>query len=97
LVAIVYLSAIEQLCPTGGPVEGFVRPSLGFRCSISSLHTDSLSIIGTKLAHEITKSHLLKQCQWLPLQLGCEHLQHISLNKIQFAKIKVSHSMCGPG
>jgi len=24
-----------QLCPTRGPVEGFVRPSLGFRCSKS--------------------------------------------------------------
>jgi len=22
------------------PVEGFVRPSLGIRCSVSSLHTD---------------------------------------------------------
>jgi len=26
-----------------GPVEGFVRPSLGFHCSKSTLDTDSLS------------------------------------------------------
>ena len=31
------------------------------------------------------------------LQLGFERFQYISLNEIQFAKIKVSHSMCGPG
>jgi len=36
--------ALEQLCPTRGPVEGFVRPGLGFRCSVSSLHTDNLSL-----------------------------------------------------
>jgi len=33
-----------QLCPTRGPVEGFVRPSLGFRCSKSIPHTDNLSL-----------------------------------------------------
>jgi len=33
---------LGQLCPTRGPVEGFVRPSLGFRCGISSRHTDNL-------------------------------------------------------
>jgi len=27
-----------------GPVGAFVRISLGFRCSISSLHTDNLSL-----------------------------------------------------
>jgi len=26
----------DQLCPTRGPGEGFVRPSLGFRCSSSN-------------------------------------------------------------
>jgi len=24
---------LDQLCPTRGPVDGFVRPSLDFRCS----------------------------------------------------------------
>jgi len=28
--------AIDQLCQTRGPGEGFVRPSLGFRCSNSN-------------------------------------------------------------
>jgi len=28
---------LKQLCPTRGPVEGFVRPSLGFCCSKSTL------------------------------------------------------------
>jgi len=27
--------ALTQLCPTRGPVEGFVRPSLGFHCNRS--------------------------------------------------------------
>jgi len=35
--------SIEQLCPTRGPVEGFVRPSLGFRCSKSIPDIDNLS------------------------------------------------------
>jgi len=30
---------LEQLCPTRGPVEDFVRPSLDFRCCKSILHT----------------------------------------------------------
>jgi len=39
--------ALDQLCPTSGPraaygpFEGFVRPSLGFRCIKSILHTDT--------------------------------------------------------
>jgi len=32
----------------------------------------------------------------LPLQLGFKHSQYISLSQIWFAKIKVSHSVCGP-
>ena len=38
-------SRLGQLCPARGPraacslVEGFVRPSVGFRCSIGSLNT----------------------------------------------------------
>jgi len=36
---------LRQLCPTRGPVEGFVRPSLGFGCSKIILHTDNLSIL----------------------------------------------------
>jgi len=35
---------IEQLRPTHGPVEGFLRPSLGFCCSKSIPHTDNLSL-----------------------------------------------------
>jgi len=36
--------AMSNLRGTCGPVEGFVRPSLGFRCSKSILHTHSLSL-----------------------------------------------------
>jgi len=45
-----YFVSLDQLCPTHGPwatcgpVAGFVRPSLGFRCSKSILHTDNLSL-----------------------------------------------------
>jgi len=35
---------LGQLCPSRGPVEGFVRPSLGFRCSKRILYTDNLSL-----------------------------------------------------
>ena len=35
---------LDQLCSTRGPVKGFMRPSLGFRCSKSILHTDNLSV-----------------------------------------------------
>jgi len=38
---------LAQLCPTRGP-EGFMRPSLGFRCSKSILHTDNLSLLRSK-------------------------------------------------
>jgi len=34
----------KQLCPTRGPVEGFVQRGLGFRSSKSTLHIDNLSI-----------------------------------------------------
>jgi len=34
--------SLKQLCPTRGPVEGFVRPSLGFRCSLSMAYTSAL-------------------------------------------------------
>jgi len=34
-------ASLDQLCPTLGPFEGFVRPSLGFSCSESILHTDN--------------------------------------------------------
>jgi len=33
-----------QLRPTRGPIEGFVRPSLGFRCSKSILYSDNPSL-----------------------------------------------------
>jgi len=33
-----------QLCPTRGPTNGFVRPSLGFRCSKSILYSGNLSL-----------------------------------------------------
>jgi len=35
---------LGQLCPTCRPVEGFVRPNLGLRCSISSLHSVQLKL-----------------------------------------------------
>jgi len=34
---------LDQLCPTRGPVEGFERPSLGYRCSKGIQDTDNLS------------------------------------------------------
>jgi len=39
------LMGLDELCPTRGPGEGFVRPSLGFRCSKSIVHTDNLFLI----------------------------------------------------
>jgi len=36
--------ALDQLCPTHSPFQGFMRPSLGFRCSKSILHTENLSL-----------------------------------------------------
>jgi len=36
--------SLVQLCPTRGPVEGFVRPSLSFGCSERILHTDNQSL-----------------------------------------------------
>jgi len=50
---------LNKVFPARGPVEGFVRSSLGFRC-ISSPHTDNLSFIGTKLDDEITLTEWLK-------------------------------------
>jgi len=35
---------LDQLCPARGPVEGFVRPSLGVLCSENIVHTDNLSL-----------------------------------------------------
>jgi len=36
---------LDQLCPTAcGPVQAFVRPSLVFSCSESTLHTDNQSL-----------------------------------------------------
>jgi len=41
---------LDQLCPTRSPWttydpgENFMQPSLGFCCSISSLHTDNQSL-----------------------------------------------------
>jgi len=36
LCSLLSLVCLEQLCPTRGPVEGFVRPSLGFHCNRSN-------------------------------------------------------------
>jgi len=36
--------AMSNPRPACGPVEGFVRPSLGFGCSRSIPHTDNLSL-----------------------------------------------------
>jgi len=36
--------ALRELFPTRSPVEGFVRGKFGFHCSISSRHTNNLSL-----------------------------------------------------
>jgi len=38
------LLGLDQLCPIRSPGEGFVRPSLGFRCSKRILRSDNLSL-----------------------------------------------------
>jgi len=70
LVAI----ALDQLCPTRGPraawdpVNGFVRPSLGFRCSKSILRTDNLSLLWYPWSWHFW-------CRWssVPLYHVCYH------------------------
>jgi len=50
---------LDQLCPTRGRVDVFFRPSLGFCCNVSRLHTDNLSI-GTKRVYKMTLTEWLK-------------------------------------
>ena len=60
--------------PACGPVEGFVRPSLGFRCSKSILYTDKwqpvriLIILNLTFLMQVVFSATLSRL--LPLQLG---------------------------
>jgi len=69
--------SLDQLCPARGPVEGFVRPSLGFSCNESILHTDNQSFIiildSTLLIQVVLSATLLRL---LSLQLGCERFQY---------------------
>ena len=59
---------LSQLCPTRGPVEGFVRPSSGVRCSKSVLHTDNLSLFWVSWIWHFC-------CRWslVPLYHVCYH------------------------
>jgi len=54
------MPAMSSPWPTCGLVEGFMQPSLGCGCSMSSLHTYNLSFIGTKLPFQITLMEWLK-------------------------------------
>jgi len=73
---------LDQLCPGHGPVEGFVRPSLGFRCSKSTLHYWQLVLIliilNLKFLMQVVLSATLSLL--LPLQLGFERFQYISFS-----------------
>ena len=65
-------------------VKGFVRPGLDFRCSESSLHTDNLSLLFILIILNLTLlMQVVLSATWLcllPLQLGFEYFQYISLN-----------------
>jgi len=94
-----------QLCPTRGPpaacgpVEGFVRPSLDFRCSKSILYTENLSYFdnlqfvvfyaGGPQCHFITYVTIAFMIQMLSV-----HWAWLKLNLV--CKDQISHSMCGP-
>jgi len=73
---------LQQLRPARGPVEGFVRLSLGFHCSISILNTDNLSYFDNLDFHIFDAGAVLTATllDLLPLQLGIEHFQYIDLN-----------------
>jgi len=44
MLQISYVQPAAQSKVLCGPVEGFVRPSLGLRCSKSMLYPDNLSL-----------------------------------------------------
>jgi len=65
---------LDQLCPTRSPWaacspgDGFVQPSLGFRCSKRILHTDNLSLFWQSCIWNFW-------CRWssVPLYHVCYH------------------------
>jgi len=61
-------------------VNVFVWPSLGFRCSRSILYTNNLCLILLKLTFLIQVVLSASLSRLLPLQLGFERFQHISLS-----------------
>jgi len=64
-----------------GPVEGFLRPSLGFRCSEKILQTDNLSLLIILTLTFFIAGGPSATLSWLlPLQLGFDRFQYISLN-----------------
>jgi len=64
-----------------GPVKGFVRPSLGFRCSISILHILTTCSYLDNLEFDIFEALVFSATlsRLLPLQLGFEHFQYVSV------------------
>ena len=67
-----------QLCPTRGPVEGCVQPSLGIRCSISNVHSDNLSLCrwsSGPLYHVCTECWEVSIC---PLTRWCKRFYKFS-------------------
>jgi len=69
---------LEQLCPTRGPVKGFVRPSLGFSVvKVSYILTTCpiLVILNlTNLMQEVLSATLSRL---LPLQIRFKRIQYI--------------------
>ena len=79
---------LGQLCPTHGPratcdpVEGFVRPNLGFICSESILHTLTSSPYFDNLEFNIFDAGS-SQCHFatsVTIALGFERFQYIRLS-----------------
>jgi len=70
---------IEQLCPTRVPVEGFVRPSFGVRCSKIILHIKQpfliLIILNLTCLMQVVLSATLSHL--LTLQLIFECFQYV--------------------
>jgi len=73
-------SAMPNPRPACGPVEGFVQPSLGFRCSKSTLWLLTTCPYFDNLQFDIFLQVVLSATLslMLPLQLGFERFQYIS-------------------
>jgi len=80
-IALKQLCAIRRPRAACGPVEGFMRPSLSFRCSKSISYSDNLSLFWqfdlTYLMQVVFSATISRL---LPLQLGFERFQYISLS-----------------